>query len=278
MNTKKQLFVGTWATINGLSKRHSRAEISVNRRPNIMRTLLLSIFFSSLCASMTFAQNSDDYNRVEFYGGYSRANVQPNNKAATAFGTTFDVCSSQATDIIGRNFQTNFCQRHGFNGFDTSIAYNFNRYFGIKANVTSHTKTQLFVDTFDGVAEPNTVTERIYNFMGGMQVKNNGEDAGFKPFAHALVGAARYSRKEVVTSPIPLDNYTNRGKVTSFAMKLGGGIDLRVHRRIDLRLVEVDYNPMFTRDFDVTGNPFDVIHTKSRTAHNFTFGFGIVFH
>lgn len=54
----------------------------------------------------------------------------------------------------------------------------------------------------------------------------------FKPFAHALIGAARNTRKEVNTSPIPLDNFTNRAKVMSFAMKLGGGIDVRVAFRI----------------------------------------------
>ncbi len=61
-------------------------------------------------------------------------------------------------------------------------------------------------------------------------------------------------------------------------MKLGGGLDVRVHRRIDLRLFEFDYNPIFTRDYIVSGNPFDVIHTKSKTAHNFNIGFGIAFH
>ncbi len=243
-----------------------------------MRKLLLSIFFISLCASLTFAQNSDDYNRVEFYGGFSRASVQPNTETASAFGSTFAPCSSEATNIIGRNFQTFFCQRHGYNGFDTSITYNVNRYFGIKANVTRHSTTIPFVDTFDGTAETNIVTERIYNFLGGVQVKNNSKTARFKPFAHALVGAARNSRNEANTSPIPLDNFTNRSRVTSFAMKLGGGLDVRVHRRIDLRLIEVDYNPIFTRNYIVSGNPFDVIHTKSKTAHNFTIGFGIAIH
>jgi hypothetical protein len=61
-------------------------------------------------------------------------------------------------------------------------------------------------------------------------------------------------------------------------MKLGGGIDVRVHRRIDLRLIEVDYNPIFTRDYIVSGNPFTVIHTKARRANNLTIGFGIAFH
>lgn len=243
-----------------------------------MRKLLLSIFFLSLCAAPSFAQSSSDYNKIEFYGGYSYNRVQSNAKSGTAFGSTFEPCSSAATDILGRNFQTYFCQRHGFNGFDTSITYNFNRHFGIKANVTGHSLTIPFVDTFGGIAETNRVTEHIYNFLVGVQVKNNEKEARFKPFAHALVGAARNSRTEVNTSPIPLDNFTNRSKVTSFAMKLGGGLDVRVHRRIDLRLIEVDYNPIFTRDYIVSGNPFDAIHTKARTAHNFTIGFGIAFH
>ncbi|SRR6266404_932108 len=242
-----------------------------------MQKLLLLVFFS-LFAFPALAQSSGDYNKVELFGGYSRAIVQPGSKSATAFGSTFELCSSEATDILGKNFQTSFCHRRGFNGFDTSITYNFSRYFGIKANVTGHYKTEPFTDTFDGTAETNTITERIYNFLVGVQVKNNGKDARFKPFAHALVGAARYTNKGVNTSPIPLDNFTNRGKVTSFAMKLGGGIDVRLNRRIDLRLVEVDYNPIFTRDFDVAGNPFSVIHTTARTAHNMSIGFGIVIH
>lgn len=278
MNIKKQLLEFGQKMINGISKQYSGVGTFISNRPTTIQKLLLSLSLLNLCAFASFAQNSDDYNKVEVYGGYSYASVQPNNKAAEAFGTTLEVCSSQATDIIGRNFQTNFCRRHGFNGFDASITYNFNRYVGIKANVTGHTKKQLFVDTFDGVEEPNNVTERIYNFLGGVQIKINSKDARFKPFVHALIGAARYSRKEVVTSPVPLDNFTNRGKTTSFAMKLGGGIDLRLNRRIDLRLIEVDYNPIFTRNFDVTGNPFDVIHTKGRTANNITIGFGIAFH
>lgn len=246
--------------------------------PFIFEKILLSICFISLYALPALAQSSGDYNKVEFYGGYSYNRVQSNAKSSTAFGTTIEPCSSAATDILGKNFQTFFCRRHGYNGFDASITYNFNRYFGVKANATGHSITIPFVDTFDGTAETNTVTEHIYNFLGGVQVKNNGKDARFKPFAHALVGAARNSRKEVNTSPIPLDNFTNRSKVTSFAMKLGGGLDVRLNRRVDLRLIEFDYNPIFTRDYIVSGNPFDVIHTNAKTAHNFTIGFGIAIH
>jgi hypothetical protein len=112
------------------------------------------------------AQSSSDYNKVEFYGGCSYNRVQPNIMNSTAFGTNFELCSSAATDIIDKNFQTFFCERHGYNVFDTSITYNFNRHFGIKANITRRSITILFVDAFDGAAETNTVNERIYNFLG----------------------------------------------------------------------------------------------------------------
>lgn len=47
-----------------------------------MQKLLFSIFFISLCTSAGLAQSSDDYNKVEFYGGYSRGGVQPNVEAS----------------------------------------------------------------------------------------------------------------------------------------------------------------------------------------------------
>lgn len=233
----------------------------------------------SLCSSSTFAQNSDDYNKVEFYGGYSRASVQPSAKTINFTGTDLAPCSSEAAIFLGKNFQTSFCHRRGFNGFDTSITYNFSRYFGIKGNVTGHYNSERSVDTLFGSTEAIDTKKRIYNYLVGLQVKDNRKDARFKPFAHALVGVATYNFKGVNTAAdVPMDNYTLRGKVTSFAMKLGGGIDMRVNRRIDLRLVEVDYNPIFTRNYAFTGGPFPPVTQQGKRTNNITIGFGIVFH
>lgn len=244
-----------------------------------MLKLLLLNFFIILCAAQGFAQSSGDYNKVEFYGGYSYNRVQPNAEATTAFGSTVAQCSSAATDILGKNYQTSFCHRRGFSGFDASITYNFNRYLGVKANVTGHYKSEPFTDNINGATETIATKQSIYNFLVGVQVKNNRKDARFKPFAHALIGAARNNFRGVNTSAdVPLDNYTLESKVTSFALKLGGGLDVRLNRRIDLRLVEIDYNPVFTRDFPVTGFPYGSLTQTSRTANNLAFGFGIVIH
>ena len=50
---------------------------------------------------------------------------------------------------------------------------------------------------------------------------------------------------------------------TGFAGAFGGGLDIRAGDRIDVRVIQFDYNP--TRLFD-------------STQHNFRIGVGIVFH
>jgi Outer membrane protein beta-barrel domain len=243
-----------------------------------MQRLLLSIFFMCLCASLAFAQSAGDYNKVEVYGGYSHARVQPNIKTVIIDGSPLAPCTSDGAAALGSNFQNFFCKRRGFNGFDTSITYNLARYFGITGNVTGHYKSDKFVDPDSSGIGIDTINarERIYNFLVGVQVKDNRKSARFKPFAHALFGAARQTGTEVQLSTAPNNNSTVRDKVTSFAMKLGGGIDVRVHRRIDIRLFELDYNPIFAGDRSPEAT-FPLAF-KGRTAHNFTIGGGILIH
>ncbi len=195
-----------------------------------MQKLLLSTLFLSLCASMGLAQSSADYNKVEFYGGYSRAELPSNIKTVIIDGSPIAPCTSDGANTLGKNFQNFFCKRRGFNGFDTSITYNFTRYFGIKGNVTGHYKSDRFVDTFGAVTDTINSKERLYNFLAGVQVKDNGKAGRFKP-----------------------------------------------NRKVDIRLVEFDYNPIFTGDYNTTGAPFS-ISQKGKTAHNFTIGAGIVIH
>ena len=111
-------------------------------------------------------------------------------------------------------------------------------------------------------------------------MKNNSKTARFKPFAQALVGVARYTaRQQQIIDIFPQFNFTAEDRETAFAMKLGGGLDIRVSRRIDIRVFEFDYNPMFAgdRSYKTIAGPFSFSST-GRTANNFTFGVGIVIH
>jgi hypothetical protein len=253
-----------------------------------MRKLWLLALFILACAPVSFAQGSGDYNKVEVYGGYSLGRFNSNVNSASftsSSGTeTFtNLCSPAFADMNGANFQKFFCQRRNFNGFDASVTYNVSRYIGITGNITGHFKSETFVDKFTppGVTQTIANRERLYNFLGGVQIKNNSRTARFKPFAHALAGVARYTNRQQQTLDLfPQFNFTIEDQVTSFAMKLGGGLDIRASRRIDVRVFEFDYNPVFAgnRQAKSIAGPFSPVTFTGQTAHNYTFGFGIVIH
>ncbi|HYJ46267.1 MAG TPA: hypothetical protein VEV81_06600 [Pyrinomonadaceae bacterium] len=247
-----------------------------------MRKLLFFVLLIPALATTTRAQGAGDYNKVEVYGGYSYARQAPNSGTQTVTEGpdtfSFAPCTPEGKDVLGSHVQHIFCDRRGFHGFDTSFTYNITKYIGIKADVTGHFKTETVADDFGpGHVDTNKFTNRTYNFLGGIQVKNNGLTARFKPFAQALVGVARQTSHDVQTSTAGF-NFTLDDRVTSFAMKLGGGLDVRLNRHIDLRLIEVDYNPVFARDRNVPGNADFDLRVAGRTAHNFTIGFGIAVH
>lgn len=210
----------------------------------MQRLLFLTVLIVS-CASMAFAQS--DYNKIEFYGGYSH------NRVDTGIGDD----DPDLRDIIN--------EREGFNGFNTSITGNITRYVGLKFDLAGHFKERTFPINTASV----DLESSIWNFLGGVQLKDNSKEARFKPFAQALVGVARARNKvdfsdgvcaAVFPSPCPTD-FTSSD--TGFAGAFGGGVDIRASDRIDIRVIQFDYNP--TRVFDAT-------------QHNFRVGAGIVIH
>ena len=252
----------------------------------MMKRILLSAFFVAACAISAAAQGRDDYHKVEVYGGYSLGWFK--SPAATlsftdpsGATTTFsDPCGAAAGAAFGANSQKFFCDRRRFDGFDASVTYNFTKYLGVKGDVTGHFKSERFVDAFPPATQITDTRERLYNFLAGVQVKNNGRAARLKPFAHALVGAAHYSERGRQTIDLaPEFNFVADDRVNAFAMKVGGGLDIRAGRRIDVRAVEIDYNPIFAgqHHFSTVSGPF-AFAANGHTAHNFTVGFGIVIH
>jgi hypothetical protein len=199
------------------------------------------------CASIAAAQS--DYKKFEFFGGYSH------NRVDTGIGDD----DPSLGDIID--------EREGFNGFEASATGNLSRYFGLKFDFSAHFKNQSF--PINNIPGANVdIDSRLFNILGGVQVKDNSTDKTFKPFAHALVGAA-HARNElsfnniacIAIVPSPCSNTTVTE--TGFAGAFGGGIDIRASDRVDVRVIQFDYNP--TRLFD-------------STQHNFRIGVGIVFH
>ena len=209
-------------------------------------SLIVTIILA--CASIAAAQ-TNDYKKFEFFGGFSH------NRIDTGIGDE----DPSLSDVID--------EREGFNGFNTSITGNVTRYVGVKFDFSGHFESRTI--PFGPVSDGIDINSRLYNFLGGVQIKDNSSEKTFKPFAHALFGAAHARNRvdvsndvciAIAPSPCPGD-FTE--KETGWAAAFGGGIDIRASDRVDIRVIQLDYNP--TGLFD-------------RTQHNFRIGVGIVFH
>ncbi|HEV8430191.1 MAG TPA: outer membrane beta-barrel protein [Pyrinomonadaceae bacterium] len=213
----------------------------------MFRTMLIVITLVA-CVSIAAAQSSD-YKKFEFFGGYSH------NRVDTGIGDD----DPALNDIVD--------EREGFNGFEASATGNLSRYFGLKFDFSGHFKNQTI--PFGSVSGASIdVDSRLFNFLGGVQLKDNASESTFKPFAHALVGAAHGRNRVrfnqiacIAIVPSPCADFTETE--TGFGGAFGGGLDIRASDRVDVRVIQFDYNP--TRLFD-------------STQHNFRIGVGIVFH
>lgn len=187
---------------------------------------------------------AEDYPKNEFYLGYS----------------------NQQVDTFGRTTY------HGFQG---AYVRNVTKMIGIRADFSYAQNNNTFRGTIP-FPSPNgsfdfeqTVESSVVNVLGGIQIKDNASTNRFKPFAFALGGVA-FNRTEIgpvacVGGPCPLtptlvSNVTFRD--TGLAGAFGGGLDIRVNRRVDLRAFQIDYNP---------------IYSNSRVDNNFRIGIGVVF-
>ncbi|MBX7174254.1 MAG: porin family protein [Pyrinomonadaceae bacterium] len=197
-----------------------------------MKKSLLIIAFICFLSIVTIAQ--DEYNKGEIYAGYS---------GATSF---FE------EDLV----------EHGFNA---SGVYNFHKYVGAKVDV-SGTYTE-FTGLYYFPNSPNTRTQwkarhNLYNVSGGVQFKDNRTDTRFKPFGHVLVGYVNHFDTVKTGCPTgavcPPINYDSTG----MSLTVGGGLDIKVNKRIDIRAGQFDINAIFT--------------DRSRWV-NTRFGAGIVF-
>jgi hypothetical protein len=150
---------------------------------------------------------------------------------------------------------------------------NLNKKFGLKFDYSSDNAT-LFEDSF------TKVRYRNQQFLGGVQIKNNEVDGPtWKPWVHILAGLGNQKLRCEgdcdVKTPTPTGGTPSPTVFSetnnSFAMVFGGGVDVKVHPRIDIRVIQFDYNPIF-----FGGNT--TLDLPNRTQNNWRLSWGIVFH
>ena len=118
----------------------------------------------------------------------------------------------------------NFRGKYGnLQGFEVSITENKNRLLGGTFDLSANFRSPLI----GGVQN----RQRMYTLMYGPRVSTRFLFA--KPFVHALLGAAYGSVKVTPTGPHDSD--------LSFALAVGGGVDIKLGERFSIRAVQADY-------------------------------------
>ena len=222
----------------------------INKNLLIRVALSTAFLLGSVLLVSAQSANSNEHPKFEFFAGYSA--LGETGSRAIIFTPNAGV----AGDFGGP-------------GFETSIIRNFNKHFGIKGDFSFHFNNESNRGPVSACSPVcTTVTQdfelktRVYNFLAGPEFKAR-NSTRFTPFVHALGGFAHTSA--TFTTPGPTHILFLRRNDTSFAMGLGGGLDIRASKRVSFRAL-MDYNPVFVND------------STSGTRDFVRFSLGVLFH
>ena len=228
-----------------------------------MNKLFLALCLTVISSIFAFAQKSD-IKRAEFYVGYS------NNQVETGNGNSNGTATFTTT---GNSIQNFFDNRTSFNGFEVAGVASVSRFFGIKGDFSAAYRNKDFTSQSATIGTASTTfgfqsKNSLYNFLGGVQIKDNTSEAKIKPFAHALFGVG-YGRSTInnlsctdAVTGSDCSSLVTGNSDTGFASAFGGGLDVKLNKKINLRVIQVDYNP---------------VHLNGRTFDNVRFGAGVNF-
>ena len=154
------------------------------------------------------------------------------------------------------------------NGGSTSIAFNLNRTLGLVGDFGGYNARE--IQLTGAGANPARVADAsgtAFTYLAGPRLSFR--YSRVTPFVQALFGGVHASQVTlsnctgVLCTPLPTEN--------AFAMTAGGGIDLRIHRHLAIRIVQAEY--LMTRFADLTTGNRDT-QNDIRLSSGLVFGFG----
>ena len=229
--------------------------------------LIILVVLLPVCAPLALAQNDD--RKVEVFVGFSAIGAQ--NALTNKDIKTFDgLTPAQFKALTGFDLLDNERYIPGY-GFEANVTRYFSKHVGLSADFSGYYRraNARVADTLF------KADHSIYYALGGPKVKLFNEHRA-NVFFHALAGAAHTSvsyREATNASPVTANDSSTR-----FAFALGGGIDLRISKRISARVFQMDYIPMLGKDRRVTASDGTVIDINGRAQQgNFRLSAGIVF-
>lgn len=235
-----------------------------------MRKLIILAVLIICCSPLALAQTDEP--KTEVFAGYSFLATQSritNNDIRSLGGVTpAEFRALTGVELTGND------RFMPTNGFEASVTRYFSKRVGLTGDFSGYynRETTRFAGT---LLRANT---SVYTILGGPHVRFSNKGR-LTPFVHALVGAARI--RTSYTEIGSTDPVTATDSSTRLAMAFGGGLDLRVSKRVSLRLFQLDYSPILGKDRRVTASDStstDFIDLNGRAqSKNFRLSIGIVF-
>jgi opacity protein-like surface antigen len=206
----------------------------------MIRFACAAITLAFLTASFAHAQDATP--KVQVFGGYSLLHED----SGRLTGSTLD--------FNLRQFPNTFDVRTNFNGWNAEGQYNFDHWVGVAVDFSGYYGSPMIVrspSTVSGVPNGNS-----YSILAGPVVSYR----AFKkmtPFAHALFGWQRTSVSASTFTGTSTPLSSSSTAFNDFTMALGGGVDYKIYRRFDLRLVQLDWYHTSLNLNSFYGNIFD---------------------
>jgi hypothetical protein len=190
-------------------------------------------------------QSAPSISRVEVFLGYSGIRAVP-------------------TDTLGNRLVW-------LSGGGASAAINLNRYLGIVGDFGGYRDTKVRL-TGAGATPAGTTdsTGSAYTYLLGPRLSYRRYQR-FTPFAQALFGAVHAS--QVTLSGCSGPSCPTLPAENAFALTAGGGLDLRIHHRVSIRLFQAEY--MMTRFADLSTGDRQ-IQNDVRLSSGLVVGFGSI--
>lgn len=205
---------------------------SVTSRLQLSLACLLLVF---ACSDLSKAQKpeNDHFPKIEVFGGYSSAETNDHNfhfdPGFNATNTDFD---------------------EGGWGFEASITRNLTRYVGVLGDFSAHFShdqgpitlmTPCALPPCTPVTQSAELNPRLFNFLAGPEAKWRNHTR-LTPFVHALFGITHTTATFRTAGPVLTISTTDAD--TGFAMTYGGGLEVRILRRMSFR-TSIDYSKAF---------------------------------
>jgi len=178
-----------------------------------MKKFPFLVLFVVLCLPLAAAAQ-EDAPRVEISGGYMLLRLNTGAIPADA------------------GLDPNF-ENPTLHGFNVSLTGNVARHFGIASEYSEQTKSLTLNVLGAPIPQGVDVKLKVRTLLFGPRVTlHRGK---VEPFAHALFGVA-YASADASVQGAP-----NNVEGVAFGYALGGGVDVKVHKNLAIRVAQLDY-------------------------------------